>query len=72
MNVFKKKFIKILKENGPLNDLSGGAPANVQAAPGDLPAGNINVNDPSLQDSLTKTADAGNTPDPILEGLQMV
>lgn len=73
MNTFRKKFIKILREGGPLADLSGAPPAGADpatpAAPGELPPGNINVQDPSLQNSIDKTAEAGNTPDPIMDGL---
>lgn len=66
MNTFRKKFIRTLNESGPLSDLSG---ASQQAAPGKLPQGDINIQDPSLQNSLNQTADAGNTSDPIMDGL---
>lgn len=65
MNRFRTQFIKMLKEQGPLTDLSGGIPA----APGNLPQGDLGIQGPELQASLDDTQAAGDTPDPILDGL---
>jgi hypothetical protein len=69
MNKFRNQFIRSLAEAGPLADMSGGQDPNMQAAPGALPEGELGVQDPSLQQSLAGTKEAGDTPDPITAGL---
>lgn len=70
MNKFRNQFIKSLNEAGPLADMAGGAvDPNIKAPPGELPQGDIGVQDPALQKSLDGTKEAGETPDPITAGL---